>query len=326
MLGPDATLTVIEDRTASTAMAFKLDTGEHEYLKRWVSGAKIVLLPLGVAALCYWASQERSIRPSAGWHGSLLLGVLISQISIYVFALRFRRVMNIVGLRIGVIDSLKIHTLSMFYHFFVPLSIGAEVTKFVKLRAFAPDRGPMLTAGGIVLDHMIGLGALMAISIGLLVALEPVVIDFHLRILTIVIATGMAVGATVVLRSRIGSSSEMKDFLNQLRGHKADLLSAFGLSLVMQLLLAAAVFAGSLGWGLHIGYSEILFVLTGAFIFQAIPFNFAGVGVAELAGTGLYVALGLPLSDAVLLVSLMYCYRILMALIGGLWELLATQS
>ena len=48
----------------------------------------------------------------------------------------------------------------------------------------------------------------------------------------------------------------------------------------------------------------------------------AGVGAGDVAGTGLYLALGLSMPDALTLVSLLYCYRLAMAAVGGLWELL----
>ena len=304
---------------------FKHHTRDYERLKRWVAGAKVVAIPSGVAALTYWALQERPMQFSAGWNSFLILGVLISQVSIYVFALRFRCVMKIAGLSLSVTDSLRINTLAMFYHFFVPLSIGAEVTKLVKLRAVAPDRGLVATVGGIALDHFVGLATLILISTSLIVVLRPVAIDLDTYSFITLALSGLLIAALLVLALRKRFSSKMKSLLERLQGHQTDVFCAFGLSVFMQLLIAAAVFVGSFGWGLEIGYFQILFVLTGSLIFQGLPINLAGVGVAEIAGTGLYIALGLPASAAVLLVSLLYCYRILIALIGGLWELTASK-
>jgi hypothetical protein len=302
----------------------RLYSADYTRLKRWLSGAKIVVLPLGVAALCYWASQERSMQWSDGWNRYLLLGVLISQISMFFFALRFLRVFNIFDLRLSIVDSLKINMLAMFYHFFVPLSIGADITKFVKLRAVAPDRRPMVTAGGIVLDHIVGFAVLVTIAVVLFVAIQPLVIEVDTRSLVIIVALGIVAGAFAVTRRRVASSLPLiKESLRRLRGHKGDLVLAFGFSVITQFLLTAAVFAGGFGWGMDIGYWEIMFVLTGSFIFQSIPVSLVGIGAAEIAGAGFYMALGLPVSDAVLLVSLMYCYRILVAIIGGIWDLIS---
>ena len=54
---------------------------------------------------------------------------------------------------------------------------------------------------------------------------------------------------------------------------------------------------------------------------QCVPFNFGGLHLGDVAGTALYASLGLPLHDAILLGSLLFCYRVLMAIVGGLWDL-----
>ena len=51
-----------------------------------------------------------------------------------------------------------------------------------------------------------------------------------------------------------------------------------------------------------------------------VPINVIGVSAIEIAGAGLYLAVGLTVAEALGLVSLLYCYRILIALLGGLWE------
>ena len=102
--------------------------------------------------------------------------------------------------------------------------------------------------------------------------------------------------------------------------HQKQLVLALACSLLMHLLIAAAVFCGALHWQIEISYLQVLFVLTGAFLFQMVPINLVGVGAIEIAGAGLYLAVGLTMSQAISLVSLLYCYRILIALVGGLWE------
>ena len=93
----------------------------------------------------------------------------------------------------------------------------------------------------------------------------------------------------------------------------------------MQFLLAAALALPAQAWGLDITYRELLFVLAASSLLSAVPINVAGIGAAEIAGTGLYIALGLSSREAVLLVSLMYCYRLLFAVLGGLWDFAATR-
>ena len=293
---------------------------------RWLLGIKIVFVPLGIAALVYWASQEQSVRLADSWNGYLILGVILSQISICFFALRFRRVMRVVGLHLSVREALHINALSMFYHFFVPLAAGADVTRYVKLRGLAPERRPIAMAGGIVLDHIVGLGTLIVIAIVLVVALKPTIVTFDTRVLVLAVTLVICLAAGAGMSIRQSASLKMTELMTRLRSHKLDVAQAVVLSLAMQLLTAAAVFAGSIGWGIGIGFHEILLVLTASFIFQAVPFNVGGVGVADIAGTGLYIAIGLTPAAALLLVSLMYCYRLLVALTGGVWELASARN
>lgn len=293
---------------------------------RWLLGIKLVFVPLGIAALVYWASQEQSVRLADSWNGYLLLGVFLSQISICFFALRFRRVMRVVGLRLSMREALHINALSMFYHFFVPLAAGADVTRYIKLRGLAPERRPIAMAGGIVLDHIVGLGTLIVIAIVLVVALKPTIVTFDTRVLLLAVTLVLCLAAGAGMSIRQSASLKMTELMTRLRSHKLDVAQAVILSLAMQLLTAAAVFAGSLGWGIGIGFPEILLVLTASFIFQAVPFNVGGVGVADIAGTGLYIAIGLTPAAALLLVSLMYCYRLLVALTGGVWELASARN
>jgi len=293
--------------------------------KNWVLGFKLIFVPIGIAALVYWASREHSVRFVDAWNAYLLAGVLLSQVSICFFALRFRRVMRVVGLRLSVREALRINALSMFYHFFVPLAAGADVTRYIKLRGLAPERRPVAMAGGIVLDHIIGLGTLIMIAVILTILLKPTIVTLDTRVLIFAAAVVVCVAAGAGVSIRQSSSLKVAELVRRLRGHKLDVAHAVALSLAMQLLTAAAVFTGSVGWGISIGFHEILLVLTASFIFQALPFNVGGVGAADIAGTGLYIAIGLTPAAALLLVSLMYCYRLLVAVTGGICELASAR-
>ena len=293
--------------------------------KNWVLGFKLIFVPLGIAALVYRASREHSVRFVDAWNAYLLAGVLLSQVSICFFALRFRRVMRVVGLRLSVREALHINALSMFYHFFVPLAAGADVTRYIKLRGLAPERRPVAMAGGIVLDHIVGLGTLIMIAVILTVLLKPTIVTLDTRVLIFAAVVVVCVAAAAGVSIRQSSSLKVAELVRRLQGHKLDVAQAVALSLAMQLLTAAAVFMGSIGWGIGIGFHEILLVLTASFIFQALPFNVGGVGAADIAGTGLYIAIGLTPAAALLLVSLMYCYRLLVAVTGGICELASTR-
>jgi len=286
---------------------------------------KLVLLPVGIGTLIYWATQEDSLRHGGvlGWQ--LLAGAGLSLVAMIPLALRFRHAMKIGGFVIDLPHSLRINALSAFYHFFVPLSIGSELTKFMHLRFVAPERGSMRAAGAILLDHVLGFAAILLILLALLADGEPLPVEIDPRWVWIALAVANVVGAAVAWHLRARLRTTGRELFARIVSHRFDAAAGLLWSVVMQLLLAAAVAVGSSAWGLGISYREMLFVLAGSNLLAAVPLNVAGIGAAELAGTGLFIALGLTSREAVLLVSLLFCYRLLFAVAGGAWDFIATH-
>ncbi len=286
---------------------------------------KLVLLPLGVGCLLYWAAQEQMLRQSARWNWELNLGAALSVFAMAPLALRFKHALKVAGFTLDAKHSLRINALSAFYHFFVPLSLGAELTKFIQLKTALAERGAVRLTVAIVLDHVLGFVALLAILLTLCEEGGPLMggVDVRWVAAAIVAAAAVLLALAWRYRSRLGASA--REILERLMTHRADAAAAVGWSVAMQALMAAALVLPAQAWGLDIDYRELLFVLAASSLFAAVPLNIAGLGVAEIAGAGLYLAFGLSSRDALLLVSLQYCYRLLFAILGGLWDFAATR-
>lgn len=284
---------------------------------------KSLAILAGLGALLAWLGRERAGQ-LLGW--PLLAGLGLSWLSMVAFAARFRAVMALAGFSISLTQSLRLLTLSVFVHFFVPMSVGAEMTKFLRLRALSPSRGSLAQAGALLLDHAVGFVALLAMSLVLLTWRDPLGLG---RAWPLGVACGLGVAALLAARLA-GASARFGAFAAALRErvlqHKAELGVGLIGSLAMHALLASAVFVGARDTGITLAWPELLLVLSGAGMLQLLPLNVAGVGAGEVAGTGLYLALGLSLPDALTLVSLLYCYRLAMAAVGGLWELLGDRA
>lgn len=284
-------------------------------------GLRLAVALLVATALLSWAWQARPANIALRWHALLIPGALLSLLSLLAYAARFRRVLHMFELPVGFIEALRIVSFAVCCQFFVPLGAGAELGKFLKLRGLAPARRARISAAAIVIEHLLGLGALLIIAGVLFALLRP----FALAVNGILLALGgvavLALAAVMLLRRQRIAGLDARQVLACLGGHRYDACMTLAWSMLMHGLLAAAVYLGGLGWGIVIDYPAILFVLASAAVFQAVPANLVGLGVADVAGTGLYVALGLPLADALLLGSLLYCYRLLAALLGGAWEL-----
>ncbi|MGR8920164.1 MAG: lysylphosphatidylglycerol synthase domain-containing protein [Gammaproteobacteria bacterium] len=280
----------------------------------------------GITVLAVWAYGANPARSADAWSWSLPAGVLLSTLSIVLFALRLRGVLQLADVRLDLVTLLRLQLLALFWHFFVPLSAGADMTRFAVLRRLAPGRSRGALAGAIVLDHFVGLATLLLMASALGMVLEPLVVAPNALIAVIgVIGTLVAAGILVVRWQR-GRAFTWRSVAARLLGGRRALIAALAWSMAMQAVLAAAVWCGSAALGVEISYPDVLFVLTAALVLQAVPASIGGVGAAELAGTGLYVAIGVPLPDAVLLVSLLYFYRLTMAIAGGLWEMTATRG
>lgn len=281
--------------------------------------AKILLAPIGVGALLYWIVQKRPVTTDNDT-SLLIFGGLLALLSVIPFALRFREVMKVIRLEISGFTATRILTQSMFYYFFIPLSVGTEVSKFAKLKNLNRNQSSSSIASAIVIDHIVGLFVLFVASIGLYLFIRPISVRIDGSTALLIIAAGLAALTALLFFFRSRPSIDLRLIVKTLISHKANLFLASGYSLVMHTLIAAAVAFGASYWAIPISYLEILFVLTGAFLFQMIPLNFIGVSAIEVAGAGLYMAVGLSVSEALTLVSLLYCYRVLIALVGGAWE------
>ncbi len=285
---------------------------------RGVGYLRFAVLALGLPTLIVWASREQALGWDRGWNESLLAGLVVSQCGLAIYALRFRVVMRIVGIELGWLETLRLIMLALFYQFFVPFSVGADLTKYIKLKPHG--EGAFLRAGGIVLDHLVGLTALLVIAFSLFAWRHPIEVEpGALGGVLLAVLAGATLVAFAVRRRRAVDAAML---LRVIVSRRRSFIVAVLLSQLMHLVGAAAIFCGSHGWDLGVDYLDILFVMTAALVFQAVPVGVAGVGMAELAGTGLYLAVGLPMPAAILLVSLLYGYRLFAAVAGGLWDLL----
>lgn len=288
-------------------------------VRRQATVAKIIFAPLGVLALIYWVSRQRSLVVDTDIT-LLLLGAVLALLSVVPFALRLQKVLSVIELQISNLTATRILSQSMFYYFFVPLSVGTELSKFAKLQHLDQNRSSTSIASAILLDHFVGLSVLLVLSSSLYAIVQPIKVDLDTTTLAL-IAIGVClalIGLAILSKSK--PKLNPHHLIKLIKLQKGKLLVASIYSILMHLLIAAAVATGALHWQIDISYLEILFVLTGAFLFQMIPINFIGVSAIEVAGAGLYLAVGLPATEALMLVSLLYCYRVLIALIGGGWE------
>jgi uncharacterized membrane protein YbhN (UPF0104 family) len=288
---------------------------------------RTVLVIAGLLLLCRWALAERPGGGAWVWHPGLATGFFASALSFVLFALRFRSVMRIVDLDMPQLVALRISAAAQFYHCFVPLGVGAEVTRFARCRALAPYLSPALMASGIAFDRVLGLAVTLALALLMTALVRPGLLSGPGPVpLVLGFVAAFVVAAVLVARryARRRANGRLRAAWRRLRERRGHLIDACALSLAMQFTLAGSIFAAGSGWALPLQYVEVLWVVAASSVLQLLPLNAAGVNAGDLAGTGLYVALGLSLPDAILLSAVFYLYRLGIAFVGGLLEIVPT--
>ena len=285
---------------------------------------KVVLISLGIIILLISITNVSNINLLSAFNVKVLLGFFISQVALLLYSLRFRLIMKSTGIRLKVIDALKINTFAVFYHFFTPLSIGADLTKFIKLKKNHDSAGHRITS--IIFDHVVGICSLLVLSTFLFILRKPELGQLGLRESLSLLSTAACALIIMVIIFRKDIKKNYKKMLLNIKGNWSLVFVAFCFSIIMHVTLAAGIFVGSHGIGVNIPYIDILFVLSLSMILQSVPLSILGVGATEVASAAIYTAIGLPMTTALLLVALLYTYRLITSVAGGIWQLLENND
>ena len=84
---------------------------------------------------------------------ALLVGLVVNQIALCVFALRMQLVLRLFEVRIGWLPALRIHLQSMFYFFALPMTVGLEIARYVKIRAIEPAATVVQMSSALLLEN-----------------------------------------------------------------------------------------------------------------------------------------------------------------------------
>ena len=256
---------------------------------------------------------------------ALLLGLVVNQIALGVFALRMQLVLRLFGVRIGWWPALRIHLQSMFYFFALPMTVGLEIARYVKIRAIQPSASVVQMSSALLLDRLLGAGSALAVAVLCLPFVRAAIsVDVPLWawIAGLVGAALLSLAAWLWPRSR----RLMQDALRLASGRWLGLAGLFVLSMGMHTIFAAGVQLTAVALGLQVTLLETLFAVAGGLLLVAIPVSLGGLGPAEAGSAGLFVAMGQPTSVALVAGALPYLLRLVCALEGAAWELVESGS
>jgi uncharacterized membrane protein YbhN (UPF0104 family) len=290
-------------------------------LRLFVFGA---LRLVGVPALLIWlltqvtgATLSSSVLSDVP---SLVAGFVVNQIALCVFAARMQLVLGLFGIGIGWAHALRIHLQSMFYFFALPMTVGLEVSRFLKIRQVAPAATVVQTSSALLVDRLLGAGSALATA-ALCIPFVRAAIAPDLRGWTWLLAGLLALGAAsglLLLWPR--ARRLLTDAWRLTHGRRRGLVGLLALSMIMHALFAAGVLLVAKGIGLPLGFVDTLFAVAGGMLLVALPVSVAGLGPAEAGTAGLFVAMGYALPVALAASTLPYLLRLVGALEGAAWE------
>lgn len=253
-----------------------------------------------------------------------MVGLLVSQVSVFVCAVRLLFVIRACGRRASLAAIYRVHLRSLFYFVFVPFSIGADVAKLAMLSTFFPERREHALAA-VISDRFLGFLTFVLISLLAFIPTSRTLVEGLgiVRGYAVVGAVLFLVGAAFFVMSKVrsrGLRERIEAFLAAARHSSRWVGTASVYSILMQLFMCTAVYVAAVSFRISIPWSHVTFVVSSAMLFQIVPVSVAGIGAAEVVAVGLYLAVGLARADAILLASTAFTYKLFTAMIGGTLE------
>jgi hypothetical protein len=256
---------------------------------------------------------------------AVILALLVNQLALYAAAWRLRAILAVFGIRISAWQSLLVHLRSLFYFFFVPMSVGYEISRFISIRRLVPGAQTRALLIALLLDRVLGMIAAViaaAALAGLVLPINPW-LAVSLSSKWILVMLGLVGAFAVVLAARPQWLRQARELLTAVMtlGHR--LWWPVALSFITLGLVSTSVYVFALASLIKIGWLDLTFVLSVSLLGMAIPVSLLGASLGEVAGVGILAALGLTPALALLLASVIYCTRLVGAMQGALIELWA---
>lgn len=237
----------------------------------------------------------------------------------------------------------KIYYISSFQGFFIPLGVGPDIVRFLKLRR-RPIPSETVVAS-LVIERLLGFVAtiLMACAAALLLLAR---IGNRLPDWVIPLLAGTALLVAVVLallfhpgirRAARGSRWWLRlerripvsEYVRAVRDYRSELalLLRFGLwSMVEQLAFVLTVFFAARALAIPLGFLDCLAFVPISTLLERLPLSVLGLGVREGSFAFFLGLLGIGYSSAIVLALLEFFVFVLTMLPAGLWALWRPDS
>ena len=307
----------------------------HKALLRGLLGGALLVAVIALADPARVLAQLRQAH--VGW---LLAGLAAAVASNVVSALRWRALARWLGADVSVRDASRWYFQAIGLNALLPGAVlGGDVYRAVVLQRAGRDT--LASSWSVVLDRVSGLWMLCAIG-GLGAAACAPQLAPVLRLPTGAVAALMLAGTAAwlllplalpwLLRAGRGGPSaggagwlhRVAAVLAPLRGAVerpdfiAQLLQQATASAAVQVLSAAALAAGGLALGVHIGWAAWAFAIAPIFLMAALPASVGGWGTREAAAVAALAPFGVPAAAAVGVGVIYGLYQLVQGALGAL--------
>jgi len=292
--------------------------------KRVAIGTQIVLVPCVIFALAWIAlDRSESLKPK-GNHLYLLLALAALQASLLSFAARLKFSLQALGVVLPQKASFVIALQGLFY-FFIPLSIGTDTARWMKIQACLPAVSRTAVLAAVLFDRATAAVACLLIGLAALPLVASIRFEMpwtgnnmHAELpfaavsLTLLVLLGILTVLAQKHKHRIA-------FIWS-RGFAVYSCLSLALSFLTQGFMIVAVWSGFRWLGIDLTPANVAFGVTGGALAQVIPISVAGAGPGEVAAVLVSAAAGATTEQAVLLASMVYFCKLIGGIEGGLLE------
>jgi uncharacterized membrane protein YbhN (UPF0104 family) len=293
----------------------------------------LLLLKIGLSAGLVWYAFSR-IDLSSAWRTiksipltSVVLAVALLFFQMLLSALRIQELLLLLGRRVRVVTAVDVVMIGAFFSQTFISFMGGDVMRVWRLTRTGTPLG--LAAKGVLFDRIAGFAGQIAIVLGIMPWLFPLVESPEMRAGLVFIALGVlaAFGVLFLLR-RMPKGLVQVRALQVLLDIAADglrisrslrgTITVFGLSVGIQLLNVLILFVLATGLAMHVGFGDCLVFMPIVLFLSMLPISVAGWGVREGAMVAALSIIGIPAHESL---ALSICFGLCLigvSLPGGL--------
>lgn len=291
------------------------------------SGVSVALLAVLIQRV-----RVSSLLPTWDLRTGLWLGaaLLVTLAGIVVSTIRWRQVLQALGLPTAVRPLLSHYLAGLFVGNFLPSTIGGDVLRVARLAADNGDRPD--TFASVVLERLTGWLVLPMLTLGAMVAnpgllhlgaASTVALTTSLTTLALLAAT-LVVVESPKLGGRLAGSAGWARFagavhlgVRRLRQHPGAAAGVLVAGFAYQLVVVLAGLLATRALDLDVSVTAALAFMPAVAIAQVLPISLGGLGIREGAFALFLGPLGVPTAQAITLGLLLYGLNLCVSLIGA---------